>query len=230
MGSCGRRAICIRLQLDQAAGIGGLQRKRELVSPYETNPVQLEISEPSQSDPSRSRGRLRAGPESHYAFPISSGLDSSRRRNSDPLRAVQLSHSVRERGQGATPGTKIFTAFRECLTFVTERSRLKAVNNTWVAANNEPQTQGQKWPYKGPSSCSVYGSGGPLNFVCKNAGTTRYANSARGCLQTYWDANTGSYSMTPGGPGAPNKPFLPLPSLITFTESHAVCLVGAFVY
>ena len=103
-------------------------------------------------------------------------------------------------------------------------------NGLLIAANNEPQTQGQKWPYKGPSSCSVYGSGGPLNFVCKNAGTTRYANSARGCLQTYWDANTGSYSMTPGGPGAPNKPFLPLPSLITFTESHAVCLVGAFVY
>ncbi len=133
MGSCGRRAICIRLQLDQAAGIGGLQRKRELVSPYETNPVQLEISEPSQSDPSRSRGRLRAGPESHYAFPISSGLDSSRRRNSDPLRAVQLSQSVRERGQGATPGTKIFTAFRECLTFVTERSRQASHSETGTA-------------------------------------------------------------------------------------------------
>ena len=109
---------------------------------------------------------------------------------------------------------------------------LLAANN--AANNNTPngaqQSQGKHWPYKDPSSCSVYGSGGPLNFVCRNAGTTRYANSARGCLQTYWDASTGSYSMTPGGPGVPNKPFLPLPSFISFTDSHAVCLVGAFFY
>jgi RHS repeat-associated protein len=102
-----------------------------------------------------------------------------------------------------------------------------ANNNT---LNGAQQSQGKHWPYKDPSSCSVYGSGGPLNFVCRSAGTTRYANSARGCLQTYWNASTGSYSMTPGGPGAPNKPFLPLPSFISFTDSHAVCLVGAFFY
>jgi len=44
------------------------------------------------------------------------------------------------------------------------------------------------------------GRGNVLNFVCKSAGTTRYANSAP-CLQSYWDAGTGTYSMTQGGPG-----------------------------
>ena len=63
-----------------------------------------------------------------------------------------------------------------------------------------PQKQ-QPWPYKDPSSCTVYGQGNLLNVVCKNAGTTRYANSVRGCLQTYWDPARGTYSMTQGGPG-----------------------------
>ncbi len=103
--------------------------------------------------------------------------------------------------------------------------------DTGPANNAQPQApQGQHWPYKDPSSCSVYGSGNAMNFVCKSAGTTRYANSTRGCLQTYWDASTGSYSMTPGGPGAPNLPFLPVPSFVSFASSHAICLVGAVFY
>ena len=98
------------------------------------------------------------------------------------------------------------------------------------AANNSTAPQKQPWPYKDPSSCSVYGSGNLLNFVCKNAGTTPYANSARGCLQSYWDPGTGTYSMTQGGPGVPWKPIDQAQSVVSFVNSHAVCLVGAFFY
>jgi hypothetical protein len=105
-------------------------------------------------------------------------------------------------------------------------------SSTLDDANNSTTTtpQQQPWPYKDPSSCSVYGSGNLLNFVCKNAGTTPYANSARGCLQSYWDPGTGTYSMTQGGPGVPWKPIDPGQSVVSFVNSHAVCLVGALFY
>ena len=98
------------------------------------------------------------------------------------------------------------------------------------AANNPTSSTSQPWPSKDPSSCSVYGSGNLLNFVCKNAGTTPYANSARGCLQSYWDPGTGTCSMTQGGPGVPWKPIDQAQSVVSFVNSHAVCLVGSFFY
>jgi RHS repeat-associated protein len=105
----------------------------------------------------------------------------------------------------------------------------------WISAAgaNNPTTstpQKQPWPYKDPSSCSAYGSGNLLNFVCKNAGTTPYANSARGCLLSYWDSGTGTYSMTQGGPGVPWKPIDQAQSVFSFANSHAICLVGAMFY
>ena len=89
---------------------------------------------------------------------------------------------------------------------------------------------GHCWAPKDPSSCSVYGSGNALNFVCKNAGTTRYANSARGCLQSYWDLNTGTYSMMQGGQGVPWKPIDQAQSVVSFGNSHAICLIDAFFH
>jgi RHS repeat-associated protein len=90
-----------------------------------------------------------------------------------------------------------------------------------------PQNQLSPWPYKDPSSCSTYGQGGLLNFVCQNAGTTRYAESARGCLQSYWDPGTGTYSVTQGGRGASTRPSEAGSEVESFMYSHAACLTGA---
>jgi hypothetical protein len=78
-------------------------------------------------------------------------------------------------------------------------------------------------------------SGNLLNFVCRNAGTTPYANSARGCLQTYWDQSTGTYSYAQGGDGTPGRASDPTGSTAplafgSFLYSHAVCLTGAFFH
>ena len=54
--------------------------------------------------------------------------------------------------------------------------RLLAFLNLVAANNGSPQQQ--PWPYKDPSSCSVYGSGNLLNFVCKIAGTTTVPHGA----------------------------------------------------
>lgn len=89
---------------------------------------------------------------------------------------------------------------------------------------------GHCWSPKDPSTCSTYGGGNVLNFVCKNAGTTRYANSARGCLQSFWDSSAGTYSMTQGGPGVPWRPTILAPSVASFANSHAICLVDAIFY
>jgi RHS repeat-associated protein len=105
-----------------------------------------------------------------------------------------------------------------------------------MAQNLPPQGLGsspqkkQPWPSKTPDSCSAYGQGNLLNFVCKNAGSGRWPNSARGCLQSYWDPLTGTYSMTQGGQGVPWSPLNPGMSFITFFNSHAVCLPGAVFY